>query len=117
MKTLYQADDGKIFDNAEDCYNYENRPPVNFTSYLYTKYGEKIKLEELDDYHQIIVFMDIRTQDDLNYLKRRLYDDWGVEIPDKCGQWYYDYYRCAWYNFAEWEKEYNRIKEIFAQGQ
>lgn len=117
MKTLYQADDGKIFDNEEDCYNYENRPPVNFTSHLYTKYGEEIKLEELDDYHQIIVFMDIRTQDDLDYLKQRLYDDWGVEIPDKCGKWYYDYYRCNWYSFAEWEKEYNRIKEIFTQGQ
>lgn len=122
MKTLYQADDGKIFDNYSDCYDYEYEknkkilPGFIQDSFLYDKNGNLITREKFLECHGSgVYYTDIRTQKDSNWLD--VMTDEEYSLPNDIGMWYYDPYidGGVWMDYDELKNKYDEVTKVFSQ--
>jgi hypothetical protein len=122
MKTLYQADDGKIFDNYSDCYDYEAEktkktlPGFIQDSFLYDKNGKLITQEKfLECRGSNVYYADIRTQKDSDWLD--IMTDEEYALPNDIGMWYYDSNidGGVWMDYDELKDEYDKRTKVFSQ--
>ena len=122
MKTLYQAEDGKIFNNYIDCYNYEHEknkkilPGFIQDSFLYDKNGNLITCEKfLECRGSTVYYADIRTQKDFNWLN--VMTDERYPLPNDIGIWYYDsdVDGGVWISYDELKNKYNEVTKVFSQ--
>lgn len=119
MEVIYKAIDGKMFDDKEECMNYEFKLSImdnNLT--MLDKNGIKIfndKNDSFDDFCNKIErcwYINIRTKEDLDIVKKA-YNYIGVLPPKDIGLFYYDEYSDEWLDFNENIKEAeNEIKKL-----
>jgi hypothetical protein len=123
MKTLYQSNDGKIFNDCDACYNYERwkkqRGLPNFiqNSFLYDKNGKLITQENfLNCQGNVdIRYADIRTEKDFDWLDTMIGEE--SSLPDDIGLWYYDpeLEGGIWIEYEELKDKYETVTKVFSQ--
>lgn len=108
-KTMYIADDGKTFENVEDCREYEAR--MEFSDILqsitlFSEDGKAIHFENsifeldkaLDDAIFILIPSYLRDER-IKYLSDTVSELEGTQFPTTTGLYRWDYNRYEWVSF------------------
>lgn len=104
----YMANDGTVFDNYNDCVQYESiknheaaKGQLRFYDFAYNVIGDETLSEEeapevlLDCYYLFIGNeAALKLADEMGYLS-------NCSIPKKIGYWYYDSKEDLWISFTE----------------
>lgn len=121
MKTLYQATDGTVFNTYLECEQYERNytePNGYIThSFLYDSDGELITKENLYSRMDDIWYVDIRTEEDSNWIYENLYEKMNCTLPYEVGKWYYDEIidDGSWHEYDVLAETYKNVTQIFSQ--
>lgn len=89
MKTLYVANDGKVFDNSYECEVYENAQRLENSSLIMLDCNCKElnfnEYENLDKLLEKCYCIKIGSNDDLEILRNS-----SLYLPNEIGEYYYD---------------------------
>ena len=109
MKTIttYMADDGKIFDNYDDCYEYELNQSLGSIDARIRMFDEclnpmteKLTTANSDSILGRCAYIYLADQAAVNIMQD-LYDQFGYIFPKSAGYWYYDYENDIWVSLTE----------------
>lgn len=123
MKTLYQSDDGKIFENASACEDYERSRQKSDTfitdSHIYNSGGFPVTQANFYSNIDCICYMDIRTWDDYDWLYHIISEVNHYTMPPRPGRWYYyeelGEEETEWRNYDELLTEVEYTTKVFSQ--
>lgn len=111
MRVVYIADDGTEYDNEYDCQMHENK---NNKIIMLDEEGK-----ELDSSNNMNIqscyYIKIQTNKDLEILQK-FYEYTGFAVPEKIGEFYYNYDNDTWRfindRIKELKYELNKLKNI-----
>ena len=118
-RTIYISDDGKEFDNYDECASHDWKllskridGKVTFFDHNLDPFKDDVDLFTKCEYcHGLIISNDIKN--DINYFADLIYEETGFTIPRKVGYWVYDEETAEWIWVSEKIKELSHWETIF----
>lgn len=116
----YEANDGTIFDNKEDCVKYEDQLKMRFDSFkkkvkAYKSDGVEILFSNEDEFiknYEEMTFLEIKeemTFDESHFIDERGY----CNIPDSPGLYMYNSNAMDYMPYLDWEPIFGIIKRWY----
>lgn len=111
----YQANDGKMFDDEDECLRYELEQTVNNSRFvIYNAYGEEMNILDVgaDDALNNAEYVTVESEEDLAAYNN-LCECYGYREIKSTGHWYYDHYTDEWKRYEDLSEKLNEITSIF----
>ena len=102
--TLYKANDGKLFDDVDDCIEYEFElfgKTLKNDLLMFDEDHERIKLSVDTDY-ELVHYVVLKTEDAFNYfMERNATLELSIDGISYLGAYYYNTYSYKWESIAD----------------
>ena len=111
----YQANDGKMFDDQDECLRYELEQTIKNTGMVIKDaYGEAFNLidDGVDDALNNAAYVILKTDDDVEAYNS-LCEYYGYQNIKEPGNWYYDNDEDKWMKFDDLVDKVNEMAAFF----